>query len=534
LRDSGKLLILLAALTLLRAIWCAQMPMISGEAYYWLWNWHPAAGYFDHPPMVGLLGVPLGGRILGSTLAARFPALLTGFLCSLAFFGLARALWPQGRLALRAAALFSLTPLIDANAMFLSPDNGLALFTTLTWLCFWRAAQRPELLARWMLAGLCAGLALLSKFHAWILLPPLYAFLALSPAHRPQLRRAGPWLAILVALAVLSPNLIWNARHEWLNYAFQWSRSDLPESRFEWSNVLHYLFGPLITLSPLVYAAMLIAIWRGWAAWRATGDARWLYLLCAGVPLPLFLGMLTPMVTISLHWPGPAYGALILLAVALLDQQMLLPARMNARYYRAALWLATAMTALLHLAPALVSALPDSIDYPWDEYVSNTRRLKQKFVGYEEIGEVIRRHRDAMLAEDPSTPVVVMAPNWHLTSSLAFYSKLPREACPLLEEDLHNYRLWVEQRDELRGCSAVVVFDKDDPNQRHSRLRKKYDKFERMLDPLFKSVRRQPSLIAYEDGTIGEYLGIETEPRRLREFLVFRCRGFKGEFIPAE
>src|SRR5262245_44881665 len=119
-------------MTLLRAAWAMQMPMIAGEAYYWLWNWYPAAGYFDHPPMVGWLGLLLGGRIPGSPLAARFPAMVTGFLSSLVFYALARAMWPRSRVVLRAAVLFTMVPLVDLNAMFLSPDNGLVLFTTLT------------------------------------------------------------------------------------------------------------------------------------------------------------------------------------------------------------------------------------------------------------------------------------------------------------------------------------------------------------------------------------------------------------------
>jgi hypothetical protein len=175
--------------------------------------------------------------------------------------------------------------------------------------------------------------------------------------------------------------------------------------------------------------------------------------------------------------------------------------------------------------------LPDTTGYPWDAYVANTHRYKQKFLGWTEIGDLARRHREAMLAEDPSAPAVVMGANWHLTSSLAFYARLPYEACPYNVEDLHNYRLWIAPRGDLRGASAVVVIEKEEPMFRHSSLLKKYDKYHRLLDPLFASVAEQPSLVVYRNGTIGEYYGMETQPPRLREFLVFRCKGFKGRFV---
>lgn len=520
--DLRKLLLLLIAMTVLRCIYAVQMPMIAGEAYYWLWNWHPAAGYFDHPPMVAWVSLLLGGRILDSTLAARLQPIVLGFLSTLALFGFGRAMFPGGRVAFRAAALFAVTPIFDLSAMFLTPDNALVLFITLTWLTFWRAAERPGSLPRWTAAGVFAGLALLSKFHAWVLLPPLWMFLFVSPKHRAALRRPGPWLAVVVAIVVLSPNLIWNARHDWLNYAFQLERSDLPESRFEWGNVLAYLFGPLATLSPALYAAILIGLWRGWTRWRATGDSRRLFLLCAGLPLPLFLGLLTPLVTISPHWPAPAYGALIVLVVGLVEEGRIASWLPAPRFHRLAFGMAIPLTLLIHLAPVVGPRLPGG------------GIQKEKFFGWREIGELVNRHRDAMLADDPERDVVVMGHNWHLTSLLVFYSGLIDEGCPLNDEDLHNYRLWIEGRDGLRGASAVVVVEKDDPMEEHTRLRKKYDKYHRMLDPLFELVVEQPSLVVYEDGSTGEYYGVETDPPRLREFLIFRCKGFKGRFIEEE
>jgi len=54
------------ALLVLRAFMAAQLPLSADEAYYWLWSLHPAAGYFDHPPMIAWL-IRAGTALFGDT-----------------------------------------------------------------------------------------------------------------------------------------------------------------------------------------------------------------------------------------------------------------------------------------------------------------------------------------------------------------------------------------------------------------------------------------------------------------------------------
>ena len=59
-------LVLVVALVLLRALMAADLPLSADEAYYWLWSRHPAAGYFDHPPMIAWL-IRAGTLLFGDT-----------------------------------------------------------------------------------------------------------------------------------------------------------------------------------------------------------------------------------------------------------------------------------------------------------------------------------------------------------------------------------------------------------------------------------------------------------------------------------
>ena len=519
--DLKKLFALVGATVLVRCMLAVSVPMLAGEAYYWLWGHYLSAGYFDHPPMVGWMSRLFFGGVLGSELVVRSGPIILGALTIVALYFFVRNLFGDSRLALRTAALFSIAPIFISLGFSLQPDNSLLLFCTLTWWFFWRALRTPGGLLWWTLAGIAAGLALLSKFHAWVLLPPLWAFLVVSPRRRPLLKTTGPWLAALIALLVLSPNLIWNAQHDWLNYTYQFHRSDIPESTLEFENIGIFIFGAFVSLSPLVLIAVLGAIVKAAKKWRE--DDRLLFLLCAGLPLPAFLGLLSFAVKISFHWPSCGYIPLMILALALIDRGELLTPR-----FARAMWIVCiAMAALACLTPiGLKFISPAPLDAESKYANISLGRLKQKMTGWPEIGNKVRAIHAELNAE---APTVVMSKNWHTTSMLAFYGRLPTECFALDAADAHNYELWRQARGGLQGANAVVVIEKTRPNRKHSRLRKKYDKYHRYLDPLFEKVESVPSLIFYPDGSMEEVHSVSIPRPRLREFLIFKAYGFKGK-----
>ena len=59
-------LLALLALTALRLVLAASLPLAPDEDYYLLWAQHLQPGYFDHPPMVALW-IKAGTMICGNT-----------------------------------------------------------------------------------------------------------------------------------------------------------------------------------------------------------------------------------------------------------------------------------------------------------------------------------------------------------------------------------------------------------------------------------------------------------------------------------
>jgi hypothetical protein len=65
-RRGAVALLLMAAALALRLLGMALVPLVSEEAYYWMYAQHPALSYFDHPPMVAWV-TGLGTAVAGNT-----------------------------------------------------------------------------------------------------------------------------------------------------------------------------------------------------------------------------------------------------------------------------------------------------------------------------------------------------------------------------------------------------------------------------------------------------------------------------------
>jgi 4-amino-4-deoxy-L-arabinose transferase-like glycosyltransferase len=210
-------LLVISVVTLWRCVVAFATPVAQDEAYYYEWARALSWGYFDHPPGVAVLGL---GTLLaqGSPFVARLGTLIASTLTLLALWRLYRAC------GIRNEPLLSLSLLLVAaslpglvSGVITTPDTVLALF--------WVLALNESLAAlsgqryRWLSAGLATGLGLLGKY-TMLMIGPVF-LIALLAVDRRGLRTPWPYLGGVAALLVFSPNLIWNAQHDWLAIRFQ-------------------------------------------------------------------------------------------------------------------------------------------------------------------------------------------------------------------------------------------------------------------------------------------------------------------------
>lgn len=278
----------IAVVVALQMIYAATADLRTDEAYYWTLSKEYVLSYLDHPPMVAWI-VRFGTAIFGDTnFGARFGGLLAMWV-AIAILG--DIVWRLTR-DRAAVALAVLMPLAAPEyALFASrivPDAGLILFSLAMVWSLVRLIETND--GRWWLAaGLFGGLSLLSKYTAVFLAPGILAFLLVPSWRMRWLRSPYPWGAVVIALLVFSPVLIWNWQHDWASFKFQFIRAGADHGMSartvgDFLGLQLALVGPI--LFPVALAGAIMLAWRGY---RRLNAAFILISTCALVPFGYFL-----------------------------------------------------------------------------------------------------------------------------------------------------------------------------------------------------------------------------------------------------
>lgn len=264
-----------------------RVELMFDEAYYWQWARHPALSYLDHPPMVAWF-IRAGDVLLpNSELGVRLVGPLAIAATSLLLAGTVRALGGDVRAMCIAALLPQVTLIGAADAIIMTPDTPLMLFSALV-LRLLAALVAGGGGWLWLAVGVAAGLALLSKYTAVMLGLGIVLWLLLVPARRATLATAWPWLGGMVAIAVFSPVLVWNAEHGWASFVKQGGRVAQAFTP-SFKSFGDYLGAGIGLSTPLVAALIGYAVWAlGREAWQERSD-RAVLLLALSLPLSAYL-----------------------------------------------------------------------------------------------------------------------------------------------------------------------------------------------------------------------------------------------------
>ena len=455
--------------------------MIPEEAYYWSYAQYPSLGYLDHPPMVAWL-ITMGTSIFGDT---EFGVRAGSFLCwiiTAAFcFGFARNLYDKES-ALRSVLFVAVLPAFITFGFLALPDAPLIA----SWagaLFFLERALLAEKRSAWWGVGACIGVGMASKYTIALLGLATLVFLLVDRKSLHWLRRPEPYAAVLLAILLFMPVILWNFENDWLSFGFQTIRRVSGTSSFS----PHLLIGAvLVLITPVgALAALQVIFARRGSGNEPAGNAsyasrRRLFTLCYTlVPLLVFAAF-------SLrHEPNINWTTPLWLAIIPVMARRLTPVAGAEQGWKPAwgqkLWVPMLVTVLLSYG-ALLHYM--SIGIPGVPY----RQDKVHPVAWRQLGEDVRRLESEIEARTGEKPLVVGMDKYHLASQLAFYRRINGENSVeavantagrnLFGDDALMYEIW-SPPEMYTGRTLVLVSFKP-----HALSSEVLAKFARDLGPI--------------------------------------------------
>lgn len=293
------------------------------ESQYWRWSRTLDFGYYSKPPLIAWVIAATTAVFGQAEWAIRIASPVLHGIAAWCLFLLGRSQFDT-RIGVWSSVVYFTMPGVWLSSTIMTTD-AILLATWSASLCLlWRYRDAPSL-ANGVLAGAVIGLAVLAKYAALYLL----AGAALAAIFDPQMRRAALSLsgaALLVAmLVVMSPNLIWNAAHNFATVSHTADNADLGEAGFSPLHVFNFLadqmgvFGPVTAI--LLFAGFAFIVGRKDKPTRE----RELWLLSFTIPpLLLILGQ-SIMSRAHANWAATAYPAASVLVASWIDRTFLNP-----------------------------------------------------------------------------------------------------------------------------------------------------------------------------------------------------------------
>ena len=502
---------LLSLLTLVRLALSGDMGLSVDESHYAMYARYLDWGYVDHPPMVAWLAA-LGSPSADTPFYLRLLPILLNSLSVVLLRRLALLLWADERIAFWALVILTLLPYQHLLMVALLPDAGLNVFWCATLLSF-RKAIRTGRMKAWGLTGVWLGGALLSKYYAILLPICLGGYLLTASSHRKWLRRPYPYIALLIAVVIYSPNLIWNAKNGWISYLFHLGRSG--SAGLEIGDGLAAIGGQLAVWSPVLFGLLIAALVV--IARRKPADDKEIFVLWGSLPVFAFFIAIGFLGKVLPHWTSPGWwcGSLALVSVGISKA---------GRAGRAAIWwrrasIAGAIIAFLMTAVLYISLYLPVVEPAYNYFQSASLKINRilpaikplppyqtKFDPTNDLfgwPEAAREVHSVLRRMPRPHQTFVFTHRFFEASQLAVY--LP-DNIPVttLGRRIDQYRIWFRPKDHLGWDALFLDFDRRSQGP------------DRYL-PLFEQVRPTPQIV-----------DIDRNGRQIRKIKLYRYSNYKG------
>lgn len=492
-RAAGLFLILLVLSIPLRLLYLKYGPLdlIGDEAHYWEWTRRLDLSYYSKGPVIAWL-IALTTWIGGNnTVAVRFLAPFLLFFSSLFIYKLTAEMLRDRTAGALAGSLILTIPLFAVYGIIMTIDAPFLFLWCITLWTFWHAIHDGKT-HYWYVTGALIGLGFMTKYIMLFFYPCALIFLLVSRQDRHWLKTVHPWLSAVLGMIVLSPVIIWNARHGWVTFLHTAGHANLDEGfNISFRTLSDFVLSQIGILTPL-FSLICFAVIRKMRRMFPEFDREKTFLFSFSLPVLIFFLFKSIQGKVEANWAMVSYPSLIILVSFYIVRGW----SGLGRKFRVLV-----ATSLLLIAPlSIIIHFPSLLHLP--QHMDPSSRLK----GWQELGAEASKVYEEMKKEGP---LFVFSDNYAISSELAFYMKgNPITYCAPLGRRMNQYDMW-PGFETLAGYNALfVTFDS---GEIRPILKDKFERYERVLITFTtrQGITKQFTFVRFYNFRGGDFLEIK-------------------------
>lgn len=238
----------------------------ADEAYYRLYGEYLAWGYFDHPPMIGLMTF-LSSKLFVShgvlaKLSVRFCTLVLHVFTVIIVWKIFRLRHKErSEVFIRDSQngfflIAGSTVMFCATGFITTPDAPLMFFAAAFWYCYCRyldAVTKRDLWVWAVMIGISIAGMLYSKYMGALVV----AFVVLSNWR--LIKDGRMWVALTIAFVLFIPHLYWQYSNGFPTFSYHLVERN---TEFDWLYLVEYIPNQLLVFNPLMTCLMFVLAWR--------------------------------------------------------------------------------------------------------------------------------------------------------------------------------------------------------------------------------------------------------------------------------
>lgn len=364
----------LAALVVLRLIALSLngTDLYFDEAQYWYWSTEPAFGYYSKPPLIAWLIHGATDFCGPSEFCVRLPSPLLHSLTAIGVFALGSRIYDV-RVGALSGIVYATLPAVSLSSGIISTDVPLLTAWVVALILFYGVVfDDARAWSRAVLLGLAIGVGLNAKYAmAWFFVcAGLYY--ALSPGRRGSLADGRFALAVVIALTMLIPNIVWNAYNGFATVSHTADNAKWSGALVQPGKALEFFFAQFGVFGPVLFAGLLIIAFRATRQRLPEADR---FLLAFALPVVVLITVQAFLSRAHANWAAVSYVSASVLVTATMVRDV------SFGWLKASLGIHSAVLALIVIGTttAGVVALPGGRDpfarvLGWKELADETRR----------------------------------------------------------------------------------------------------------------------------------------------------------------